>query len=128
MSDLEKLTNTYVKIKAERDRLSAEFREKDDKLKEQQDVLKQGMLQYCKDNNVESVRTESGVFYRSVKTKYWTSDWPSIYEFVLEHGVPEFFQKSLNQSNVKQFLEENPHLRPKGLNIDSEYVISVRKR
>jgi hypothetical protein len=34
----------------------------------------------------------------------------------------------MNQSNVKQFLEENPDVMPKGLNADSEYIISVRKK
>jgi len=29
---------------------------------------------------------------------------------------------------VRQFLEENPDLVPKGLNVDSEYAISVRKK
>jgi hypothetical protein len=50
-----------------------------------------------------------------------------MYDFVLENNVPQLFAKSLNQSNVKQFLEENPDKLPKGLNVDSEYVISVRK-
>lgn len=128
MSEIEKLTSTYLKIKAKRDAISAKFKEEDAELREQQDVIKQAMLDYCKEQGIESVRTASGTFYRSVKQKYWTNDWESIYEFVLEHGVPEFFQKSLNQSNVRTFLEENPSLRPKGLNIDSEYVISVRKK
>jgi hypothetical protein len=51
-----------------------------------------------------------------------------MYKFILEHSVPEFFSKSLNQGNVKQFLEENPESMPQGLNADSEYSISVRKK
>jgi mannose/fructose/N-acetylgalactosamine-specific phosphotransferase system component IIC len=51
-----------------------------------------------------------------------------MYEFVLEHEVPEFFDKRLNQSNVKQFLEDNPELVPQGLNVNSEYIIAVRKK
>lgn len=126
--DAEKLTKVYLKIKSKRDAISAEYKQQDAVLKEQQEKVKQALLEYCKDQNVESVRTTHGVFYRSVKAKYWTSDWESMYQFVLEHKVPEFFQKSLNQANVRQFLEENPDLRPMGLNVDSEYVISVRKR
>jgi hypothetical protein len=51
-----------------------------------------------------------------------------MYKFILEHGVPEFFDKRLNQTNVKQFLEENPDLLPAGLNVDSEFTISVRRK
>ena len=46
----------------------------------------------------------------------------------LENKVPEFFDKRLNQTNIKQFLEDNPDLMPKGLNQDTEYSIVVRKK
>jgi hypothetical protein len=51
-----------------------------------------------------------------------------MHNFVLEHRATELFEKRLNQSNMKQFLEENPELVPKGLNVDSEYVITVRRK
>tara|TARA_R100000149_G_C5826816_1_gene103943 strand:- start:561 stop:716 length:156 start_codon:yes stop_codon:yes gene_type:complete len=51
-----------------------------------------------------------------------------MYEFIREHDVPEFFEKRLNQKNVREFLVENPDLLPKGLNVDSEYTVSVRKK
>jgi len=68
------------------------------------------------------------LFFRTSKTKYWTSDWERMYEFILEHDIPELLDKRLNQTNLKQFLEENPDEMPKGLNIDNEFVISVRKK
>jgi mannose/fructose/N-acetylgalactosamine-specific phosphotransferase system component IIC len=51
-----------------------------------------------------------------------------MHTFIKEHDVPEFFEKRLNQSVVKQFLEENPDLVPQGLNVDSKYSITVRKK
>ena len=51
-----------------------------------------------------------------------------MYKFIAEQEVPEFLEKRLNQGNVKQFLEENPESVPPGLNVDSEYIISVRKK
>ena len=125
---VEKLTKAYLKIKQKRSELSAEFKEHDDKLAYQQDKIKKALLDYCKEQGVESVRTSEGMFYRTTRQRYWTSDWDSMYKFVLEHNVPEFFDKRLNQTNVKQFLEENPELAPMGLQVDSEYVISVRKK
>ena len=74
------------------------------------------------------MRTSEGLFYRSVKQKFWTNDWEKMHAFVIEHGVPELLEKRLNQTNLKQFLEENPELKPDGLNIDSEYSMSVRKK
>jgi len=126
--ELEKLTKVFLKIKARRSELSTEFKEQDDNLKIQQDTIKKALLDHCKEHNVESVRTSEGLFYRTVRTRYWTSDWESMYHFVQEHEVPELLEKRLNQGNVKQFLEENPEVVPMGLNVDSEYLISVRKK
>lgn len=124
----EKLTKAYLKIRAERASLSADYKEKDSVLSRQLEKVKKGLLDYCNAHGVESVRTTEGLFYRSTKTKYWTNDWDKMYAFVLEHQVPELFEKRLNQTNLKQFLEENPETKLEGLNIDSEYSIAVRKK
>jgi hypothetical protein len=123
----EKLARVYLKIRAEKSRLSTEYREKERELNAQLDKLKIALLDYCTEIGADSVRTSEGLFYRTTKTKYWTSDWEEMHKFILEHQVPEFFEKRLNQKAVKEFLEENPEVVPKGLNVDSEYVISVRK-
>jgi hypothetical protein len=124
----EKLTSVYLKIKDKRSELSAEFKEKDAELVEQLNKVKKALLDYCQEQGVDSVRTSAGLFYRSARTRYWTSDWASLHEFILDNEVPELLDKRVNQSNMKQFLEENPTLVPKGLNVDSEYVVSVRRK
>ena len=124
---LKKMTEVYLKIKDKREKLSAEFREADEKLISQQNKIKSALLGYLKENDIKSVKTDVGTFYRTVKQKYWTSDWESMHKFILEHEVPEFLEKRLHQGAVKGFLEENPELLPKGLNVDSEYAVTVRK-
>ena len=87
---LAKMTKVYLKIKAERDRLSAEYKEADSELVSQQDKIRSALLGYLKENDLKSVKTDAGTFYRTVKQKYWTSDWENMHKFILEHGVPEF--------------------------------------
>jgi len=41
--------------------------------------------------------------------------------------VPELLERRIHQTNIKQFLEENPDLLPAGLNVDSAYSITVRR-
>jgi len=124
----EKMTSAFIKIRAERAALSAKFKVEEDKLVRQQDILKRALLDYCENHGLESVRTSAGLFFRSSKTKYWTSDWEAMHKFIMEHNVPEFLDKRLNTTNIKQFLEENPNTIPDGLKIDKEFVISVRKK
>lgn len=125
---LEKLTKAYIKLREQRSKLAAEFKAQDGELLAKQDMIKKALLEHCKEHNVESVKTSEGVFYRQIKRRYWTSDWESMYQFIMENNLPEFFDKRLNQSNVKQFLEENPEMVPPGLNVESEYTVSVRKK
>ena len=124
----EKLTRVYLKIRDKKAQLSADFKKQEEDLTQQLDKIKAALLDYCKEQGAESVKTSEGIFYRSVRTRYWTSDWEAMHQFVMEHEVPEFLEKRLNQTTVRTFLEENPDAVPKGLNVDSEYVISVRKK
>jgi hypothetical protein len=125
---VEKLVKTYAKIRDKRAEIAAKYKEEEGQLREKQDKVKSALLGYCKEHEVDSVRTASGLFYRTVKQRYWTSDWESMHKFVMEHNLPEFLEKRLNQTHVRQFLEDNPDLLPAGLNVDSEYTISVRKK
>ena len=115
---VDKLTRAYIKIRERRAELSKEFKDEDGALSTQLDKIKQALLSHCKEHAVDSVRTSEGLFY----------DWESMNAFIMEHDVPHFYEKRLNQTNVKQFLEENPDLVPRGLNVDSEYTVSVRKK
>tara|TARA_B100001057_G_C22730703_1_gene903665 strand:- start:371 stop:760 length:390 start_codon:yes stop_codon:yes gene_type:complete len=125
---VEKLVKAYIKIRQKRSELSLKFKEEESKLDIKIDKIKRALLGHCNEHNVESVRTSEGVFFRSVRERYWTSDWEHMHKFIMKHNVPEFFEKRLNQANVKQFLQDHPDLIPEGLNVDSEYVVSVRKK
>jgi|TARA_R100000455_G_C6266717_1_gene122009 hypothetical protein len=130
MSDainVDKLTKVYLKIKEQREELSSRYKEQDGHLEEQQNTIKSELLKHLQEQNIDSIRTPNGTFYRTTKTKYWTSDWGSMHEFILEHGLPDLLEKRLHQTNVRTFLEENEDLLPKGLNVDSEYSLSVRR-
>ena len=130
MSDainVDKLTKVYLKIKEQREELSSRYKEQDSHLEEQQNTIKSELLKHLQEQNIDSIRTPNGTFYRTTKTKYWTSDWESMHEFILEHGLPDLLEKRLHQTNVRTFLEENEDLLPKGLNVDSEYSLSVRR-
>lgn len=125
---VEKLVKVYLKMNAKLSELKAAFDAEEKSLKDQMVKVKAALLEHCKEHNVESVRTTEGLFYRGVNTRYWTNDWESMGRFVVENNVPELLEKRLHQGNVKQFLESHPDLLPPGLNVDSEYTITVRRK
>lgn len=125
---VEKLVRVYLKMNAKMSEIKAAFDAEEKALKENMVKVKSALLAYCKEQNVESVRTTEGLFYRGVTTRYWTNDWESMGRFVVEHNVPELLEKRLHQGNMKQFLESRADLLPPGLNVDSEYTITVRRK
>ena len=124
----DKLAKTYLRIRAERSMLSAKYKEEDGNLIRQLDIIKQAMLDHCEDHNVESVRTSEGLFFRSTKKKYWVSEWDAMHKLIVEENAPQLLDKRINQANMREFLEENPDLKPEGLEIEEEVTISVRKK
>ena len=125
---VERLTGVYIKIRDARTALAAKFKAEDGELQEQLEQIKRALLDYCETNCLESARTTAGTFYRTVKTRYWTSYWESVYKFVIDQNMPELFEKRLNQTVLKELIEEDTDFALQGLNSDSEYVITVRKK
>jgi phage pi2 protein 07 len=124
----EKLVKVYLKMKAKHDEMRIAYEAEEKKLAEQMGKVKSALLAFCKEQKVDSVRTGEGLFYRSVKTNYWTNDWKSMHQFIVEHKVPQLLHERIHQTNLKEFLEANPDLLPPGLNVDSEYTITVRRK
>ena len=125
--DLGKLTAIYIKIRDKRAENKREFEEADTELKEQMEVLETQMLDVCKEMNADSIRTPHGTIIRSVKSRYWTNDWDSMYDFIEEHGAFGLLEKRLHQTNMKDFLIENPTTLPAGLNVENFYSVVVRR-
>lgn len=130
MSNLnaEQLVSVYIKMRDKRQQLQREYDEADGKIKEQQDAVTQALLDICKEQGAEGLRTPAGSVFRTVKTRYWSNDWGSMKEFIKEHDAFELLEQRVHQTNMKNFLEEHPDLMPPGMNVDSRYSITVRRK
>ena len=123
----DKLAEIYIKIRDKRAEIKEKFEAEDALLKEQQDLLAEEMLEVCYENNADSIKTPAGTIIRKVDTRYWTTDWDSMYQFIQEHDAYPLLEKRIHQTNLKQFLEENPELLPAGLQADRKYTVVVRR-
>ena len=120
----DKLVKVYLKLREAR----AELKQQDEELEQQQKLIQDELLELCKSTGAESIRTEFGTIIRSTQRRYWTNDWDSFYKFIKEHDAFQLLQKRITNTNMAQFLEENPDLHPPGLNVDAEYTVSVRRK
>jgi myosin-crossreactive antigen len=121
------LVRAYRKL---RDAISAKtkaFEAEMAELKEQQEYITAELLAFCNEQDLDSVKTKHGTVSRRVQTRYWTSDWDSMFAFVKEHDAFALLERRLHNANLKQFLDENPDMHPIGLQVDNKFVIQVRK-
>jgi hypothetical protein len=122
-----KLSSIYLKIRDARSALKDKYAEDDKELEAQMDVIEAKLLEICKATDADSIKTQAGTVMRRVATRYWTNDWDSMYQFIKDNDALGLFEKRISQTNMKQFLEENPDKFPQGMLLDSQYKITVRR-
>lgn len=124
---MDKLARIYRKIKAEIDELTREYDTKVETLKAKQDTLKFAMKDQMKALGVKSVNTTFGTVSMVQKTRYSTQDWDSFKTFIVENDAVDLLEKRIAQTNMAQYLVENPGSVPPGLNAFSDFEIRVTK-
>jgi hypothetical protein len=120
---VDKLVRIYMKIRAAVQELDAQI----EKIKEQQQEVKNEIKDRMRALGTKSMKTDFGTVSLMEKTRYYTNDWDSFKKFVIEQDAVDLLEKRISQTNIKVFLEENPSLIPPGLNSDTDFDISVRK-
>lgn len=125
--DANKLVQVYIKIRDAKAAKTKELEEAIAALDAQLDLVEAELLELCKTTGQDGGKTQFGSFRRSVKTRYWTSDWDSMYRFIKEHDAPELLERRVSQATFKEFLQANPDKLPEGMNVDSRYSITVTR-
>jgi hypothetical protein len=124
----DRLVKAYIAMRDKRAELSKEYTNADRQIEEQMEMIESELVKMCKDVGADSLRTEYGNVYKTVKTTYETSDWDNMYKFVVENNIPHVLQRRISPLNMKQFLEENPTLMPIGMNVVNKYAVTIKRK
>jgi hypothetical protein len=130
MSDsvsIEEMVEAYRNVRETIAKRKEVFEAQMEKLEKSLEVIASSILEFCNEHNLDSVKTPMGTVSRRVQSRYWTNDWESMYNFVVEQNIPFVLEKRIHNGNMQQFLDENPDLMPMGLQLDRKFVIQVRK-
>jgi hypothetical protein len=123
----DRLVAIYRRIRGVIDEKENAHKEEIARLKSDLDVVSEQILAICNEQNLDSLRTPEGTVTRRMKSRYWTTDWDNLYQFIKENDAPYLLQQRIHEGNMKQFLDENSNVHPIGLQVDNTYVITVRK-
>lgn len=124
---LDKLCKAYVNIRNKKQevtkQLETQIAEYDEKLNLIAGAMKDALIAA----GGTSLKTPHGTIYMVKKTKYYPMDWGRFGEWIVQNNAVELLEKRVSQSNMKQYLEDNPHNPPPGLQSEVENSVTVRK-
>mgnify|MGYP003653239651 CR=1 FL=1 len=128
MNDVEDLVKTYLLIRAERETLRTTYEAQDNVLKEEVGILEAHLLSVCNDTNTNGLKTTYGTVTRSVKERFYCTDWTNFKDFVEQKGSIDLLERRIHQKNFKDFMtERQSDGLPPGINVLREFDIVVRK-
>jgi len=135
--DLDQLAGAVIKIRDEMAKIQKEADKKIAKLKKDREKIEAYLQDHCLkfgSGKSMSVNLDSGTVMLQIKDKWWTSDWPAFYEWVVENDAFDCLEKRIKQSSIRQFIDDNPTDKdesvplPNGIKNDSVYKIVVRRK
>lgn len=123
----DKLAAAFITIRDTYYALKKENEEKEAILKEQMEELQAEMNKICEEQNATSIKTTSGTIIRSVSTRYYATDWDSVYNIINQFQAPYLLEKRISNNAMRDFLEDHPESFPAGMNVDRAYSVTVRR-
>jgi hypothetical protein len=126
MADLEKRTQQYVMLRDKIKVLTDEFKQT---LKPYQDALEQlenVMLAALNEQNVQSIKTNAGTFYKTIQASATIADSDQFTRFVIGSEAWDLVDWRANKSAV-QALVDASGAAPPGVNYSTHIKVNVRR-
>ena len=119
----EQLVKLYIKL---RDGIEEKEREIREKVKKQ-DLIASVLLTRCNEVGGNITVTGVGRITRKVNKRYWTANWPALYEVIKEHDAFHLLHQRITTAAMEEFLEQNPDVMPEGLNLDTTQSVVITR-
>lgn len=125
--DLAKVTRAHINIRDARSQLKKQYDDADADLKKAQTVLEGTMLDHLNKHGMDSVRTDSGTFYRQEELTPSASDWSAFYDWIKEHDAFDALERRIKKTFIKEYAEAHSGGLPPGVSVYREYAVRVRR-
>ena len=128
MIDMDDQAQQYLKLRQKRELLKERFTAEDGELEKAMAEIEAQLLDSLNETNSTSMSTNSAVIMCSVRRRYMPTNWDAVYKLIDKHKAYSLLEKRVHNGNMKDSLEENPDEYPAGLNVDSRYAVTVRRK
>jgi hypothetical protein len=116
----------YIALRDQKAAIKAEYDAKVSKIDKTLDTIEAKLLEVFSQTGMDSVRTESGTAYTSVRSTASVADREVFMNFVKSHGEWPLLEVRASKSGIEQFKELNQDLPP-GINWREERVVNIRR-
>lgn len=122
------LSTEYIRIRTEREALKEKFDEADKVFVEQLAEIENKLVQIMLAEKTTSMSTEKNIIIKRVTKRYNPTNWDAVYRLVDKYKAFGVLHKRIHDTNMRDFLEEHPDEYPEGLNVDSRYAVTVKRK
>jgi hypothetical protein len=125
---MDELSAKYIELRKKRELLKADFSSVDKVLEKEMDDIENKLVDALNSMNLDSMSTSNATIVRRISRHYSTTNWDDFYKIMAEYGAFGLLTQRIHSANMKQFLDEHPDIYPEGLNVDSRYAVTVRRK
>jgi hypothetical protein len=122
------LSAEYIRVRTERELLKEKFDDADKVFADQLAEIEYKLIQIMNKAETSSMSTDRAIIIKRVSSRYNPTNWEAVYRLVDKYKAYGVLHKRIHDTNMKDFLEEHPDEYPEGLNVDSRYAVTVKRK
>ena len=117
----------YIQLRDKKAQMKAEFDAQIAPLQEKMDKLEAKLLEVFNNTGMDSVKTEFGTAYATVRTTASVADRESFMDYVKANEEWALLEVRVSKTAVEQYRSANDNELPPGVNVREERVVNVRR-
>lgn len=125
---VEDLSTRYIRVRTDREIFREQFESADKVLADELAEIENKLVQIMLADNTTSMSTEKTIIIKRVMKRYNPTNWEAVYRLVDKYKAYGVLHKRIHDTNMRDFLEEHPDEYPEGLNVDSRYAVTVKRK
>lgn len=123
---INKVIDTYLKLRGEKETLESKTKEKVKSIKEQMAKLEAYIKEQADEQGVDSFKTSNGTAFLTTTDFAQVADWDAVLEFIKDNDAFDLLEKRVSKTAVRGYIEADKSV-PSGINYGTRIDVNVRK-
>lgn len=124
---LSEAVSLYIQLRDKKAQMKADFEASIAPLQEKMDKLEAKLLEVFNKTGMDSVKTEFGTAYSTVRTTASVADRDVFMDYVKTNEEWALLEVRVSKTAVDQFRSANDDELPPGINVREERVVNIRR-